>query len=56
MKNAKPVTTLFISYFRLSAAQSLQSIEEEEFMVQVSYSNAVGSIMYAMVCTRPNII
>ena len=29
MKNAKPVTTLFISYFQLSTAQSLQSIEEE---------------------------
>ncbi len=29
--------------------------EEMEHISRVSYSSAVGSIMYAMVCTRPNI-
>jgi hypothetical protein len=28
---------------------------EEEDMVKVPYASVVGSIMYAMVCTRPNI-
>ena len=55
MKNAKPVSTPLASHFRLSAAQSPQSIEEEEYMVKVPYSSAIGSIMYAMVCTRQDI-
>eukprot|EP00253_Pinus_taeda_P028183 PITA_28183 len=29
--------------------------EEEEDMSRVPYASAVGSLMYAMVCTRPNI-
>ena len=29
--------------------------KEREVMGKVSYSNAVGSLMYAMMCTRPNI-
>ena len=55
MKNAKPVSTPLASHFRLSATQSPQSVEEEEYMVKVPYSSAIGSIMYAMVCTRPDI-
>jgi len=55
MKDAKPVSTPFASHFRLSAAQSPQSDEDEEYMARVPYSSAVGSIMYAMVCTRPDI-
>ena len=55
MKNAKPVSTPLASHFRLFAAQSLQSVEEEEYMAQVLYSNVISSIMYAMVCTLPDI-
>lgn len=29
--------------------------EKQKYMLQVSYSNAIGSLMYVMVCTRPNI-
>ena len=29
--------------------------EEREYMSKVPYSNVVGSLMYVMVCTRPNI-
>ena len=32
-----------------------QTEEEEEFMSRVPCSNAVGSLMYAIVCTRPDI-
>ena len=55
MQKAKPVTTPLASHFRLSASLSPQTKEEEDQMVQVPYSSAVGSIMYAMVCTRPDI-
>ncbi|XP_070044579.1 secreted RxLR effector protein 161-like [Nicotiana tomentosiformis] len=43
------------AYMHLSAAQSPQSEEEKRYMVQVLYSSVVSSIMYAMVCTRPDI-
>lgn len=55
MKNAKPVSTPLASHFRLSAAQSPQTKEEERYMSQVPYSSAVESLIYAMVCTRPDI-
>ncbi|KAK9939286.1 hypothetical protein M0R45_015986 [Rubus argutus] len=34
---------------------SLQNEEELEHMSRVPYASAVGSLMYAMVCTRPDI-
>jgi len=55
MKNAKPVSTQLTTHFKLSAALSPQSTKEEEQMSHVPYASAVGSIMYAMVCTRPDI-
>ncbi|XP_070053673.1 uncharacterized protein [Nicotiana tomentosiformis] len=55
MKDVKSVSTPLAAHFKLSAAQSPQSKEEERHMAQVPYSSAVGSIMYAMVCTRPDI-
>ena len=55
MHDAKSVSTPLASHFRLSAAQSPTSKEEENYMARVPYSRAVGSIMYAMVCTRPDI-
>ena len=54
MQNVKPMNTPFAAYFKLSAAMSPQFIEEEEQMSHVPYASAVGSIMYAMVCTRPD--
>ncbi|KAF2303953.1 hypothetical protein GH714_025070 [Hevea brasiliensis] len=55
MNNAKPVTILFATHFKLSADTSPKTDEEMEHMSSVPYSSAVGSIMYAMVCTRPDI-
>jgi hypothetical protein len=54
MQNSKPVSTPLATHFRLSTVLAPQS-EEEQFMPRVPYSSAVGSIMYAMVCTSPNI-
>ena len=40
---------------RLSAEQCPKTQEEEEDMSRVPYASAVGSMMYAMICTRPDI-
>ncbi|KAG8472527.1 hypothetical protein CXB51_034427 [Gossypium anomalum] len=48
MQSAKPVSTPLAAHFRLSSALSPQSDDEIEYMSHVSYSSAVGSLMYAM--------
>jgi hypothetical protein len=55
MKDAKLVSTPLAAHFRLSAALSPQHEKDIEYMSHVPYSSAVGSIMYAMVCTRSDI-
>ena len=51
----KPISTPLASHFKLSAQLSLSTDTKLEYMLQVSYSNAVGSLMYAMVRIRPDI-
>ena len=55
MNKAKPVSTPLGSHFKLSKEQSPKTEEEMDYMSKVSYASAIGSLMYAMVCTRPNI-
>ncbi|PKI65433.1 hypothetical protein CRG98_014172 [Punica granatum] len=55
MGNAKPVSSPLASHFKLSSKQYPTSEKEKEEMKKVPYSSAVGSLMYAMVCTRPDI-
>ena len=55
MQNAKPVTTPLAAHFRLSYALCPQSYEEVDYMSRVSYSSVVGSLMYAMVCSYPDL-
>ncbi|KAE8724080.1 cytochrome P450 71A9-like [Hibiscus syriacus] len=55
MQDAKPVSTPLGVHFRLSKEQSPKMEEERAHMVKVSYASAIGSLMYAMVCTRPDI-
>ena len=52
MLDAKPVKTPLAAYFWLLSSQI---DEEKKYMYRVSYASAIGSIIYAMVCTRPNI-
>src|SRR6266511_4140543 len=40
---------------RLSTAQCPTSAEEREKMSVIPYASAIGSIMYAMLCTRPDV-
>ena len=43
------------SHLKLSSKQSPSSEKEKEEMPKVPYASTVGSLMYAMVCTRPDI-
>ncbi|RVW74857.1 Retrovirus-related Pol polyprotein from transposon TNT 1-94 [Vitis vinifera] len=42
-------------HFKLSKEQSPKTEEERDHMSKVPYASAIGSLMYAMVCTRPDI-
>eukprot|EP00253_Pinus_taeda_P028555 PITA_28555 len=55
MQDSKPVKVPIPVGVRLSAEQCPKTQEEEEDMSRVPYASAVGSLMYAMVCTRPDI-
>ena len=55
MQDSKPVKVPIPVGVRLSAEQCLKTQEEEEDMSRVPYASAVGSLMYAMVCTRLDI-
>ena len=55
MNEAKLVSTHLGSHFKLSKEQSPKTEEERDHMSKVPYALVIGSLMYAMVCTRPNI-
>ncbi|KAH9684587.1 hypothetical protein KPL70_013604 [Citrus sinensis] len=51
----KPVCTPLAPHFKLSSSSCPKSQEERDYMARFPYASAVGSFMYAMVCTRPDI-
>ncbi|CAH9088439.1 unnamed protein product [Cuscuta epithymum] len=55
MKQAKPVSTPLASHFNLSKRACPTTEKEKASMSNIPYSSVVGSLMYAMVCTRPDI-
>lgn len=55
MDKVKPVNIPLASHFKLSSSLCPSNDEEKEYMSRVPYANAIGSLMYAMVSTRPNI-
>ena len=55
MISAKAVSSPLAGHFKLSSSQCPSSDKEKEEMSRVPYASAVGSLMYAMVCTRPDI-
>ena len=56
MSKAKIVGSPLAGHFKLSSKQCPTSEKKkEEKMSKVSYSSIVGNLVYAMVCTRPNI-
>ena len=55
LEDSKTRNTPLGSHLKFSKKQSLQTDEEKCYMSRVPYASAVGSLMYAMVCTRPDI-
>ena len=55
MKDAKPMNTPIAHNAKISEAMCPQNPQEKHEMEQVPYSSAIGSLMYAMMCTRPDI-
>lgn len=55
MDKSKVLSTPLAAHLRLSSQQSPKTYAEKEDMAKVPYASAVGSLMYAMVCTRPDL-
>eukprot|EP00253_Pinus_taeda_P024734 PITA_24734 len=55
MQDSKPMKVPILVGVKLSTEQCPETQEEEEDMSRVPYASAVGSLMYAMVCTTPDI-
>ncbi|PRQ29843.1 putative RNA-directed DNA polymerase [Rosa chinensis] len=55
MKEAKSVSSPLGNHFKLSRLSCPTTQVEKDKMAGIPYSSAVGSLMYAMVCTRPDI-
>ena len=55
MHDAKPVSTPLAAHFRLSSALCPVSDDDIEYMSRVPYSSTVGSLMYVMVCSHPDL-
>ena len=55
MNEAKLMSTPLGSRFKLSKNQSLKIEKEMDHMSKVPYASTIDNLMYAMVCTRPNI-
>nr|GEV52043.1 probable mediator of RNA polymerase II transcription subunit 37c [Tanacetum cinerariifolium] len=55
MQDYKPISTPFPTNVKLSSKMSPSSEKERMEMSRVLYASAVGSLMFAMICTRPDI-
>ena len=52
---AKSVSTPLATHFKLSKELSPITEEVRDHMAKVPYASVIGSLMYVMVCTQPNI-
>ncbi|KAH9657805.1 hypothetical protein KPL70_023225 [Citrus sinensis] len=55
IEDSKPITTPLSTHFQLSKSLELTTDDDLNYMRKIPYSSAVGSIMYALVCTRPDL-
>jgi hypothetical protein len=55
MQNEKPFSTPLAIHFKLTKEMCPNTQEEIKYMFRVPFSSIVGSLMYAMVFTRPDI-
>ena len=55
MENSKKGTLPFRHGVHLSKEQSPKTLEQKERMSRIPFASAIGSLMYVMLCTRPDI-
>ena len=55
MQDSKPISTPLPVNFKLSSSMSPSNETERMEMSRVPYASIVGSLMFAMICTRPDI-
>lgn len=55
MSDAKEVSTPLANHFKLSSDICPKTYRERADIAKVPYANEVGSLMYFMVCTRPDL-
>ena len=55
MGNAKLVSTPLTNHFKLSIVQCPITDSKKEGMSKVPYASVVGCLLYAMVCTIPDL-
>ena len=55
MQDCKPISTSLPINYKLSSSMSPSNEAERIEMSRVPYASAVGSLMYAMICRRPDI-
>jgi hypothetical protein len=55
MQDCKPISTPLPINYKLSSSMNPSNEAERMEMSRVPYASAVGSLMYAMICTRPDI-
>ena len=55
MQSGRSVSTPLPAYLKLSKDDCPKSVEDKAAMAKVPYASACGSLMYAMVATRPDI-
>uniref|UniRef100_A0A803QR25 Reverse transcriptase Ty1/copia-type domain-containing protein n=1 Tax=Cannabis sativa TaxID=3483 RepID=A0A803QR25_CANSA len=54
-QDAKPISTPLVQHFKLSNMQSPLTKDESQYMEKVPNTSWVGSIMYVMIFTRPDL-
>ena len=53
--DAKSVNTLLAPHFKLKATMSPTTVEEHAYITHVPYTSVIGSLIYAMMCTRSDL-
>ena len=54
MNNVKTVSTPLGQHFRLFITQAPKTHEEKRFIERIPYASKMASVMYTMVCSRPD--
>lgn len=55
MQDCKPISTPLPINYKISSSMNPSNEAERMEMYRVPYASAAGSLMYAMICTRPDI-